>query len=199
MAFWDSFFPHVFQVDRIQCFHSKAWNPRSGDGKRVLQKIFEMGLREDIADSAPPEYCKWCKKFQSPEEIQSCTSNQRDCRRLESDSWKMKLWVPKSGNLEVSPRLNEPDLPFAKQKVGESIERKLYRCNLVSILIWRIGHRFLRLLQGFEDVCACRPKATQWRWRPSWMYKTLRNEQLGSGSLYVRPWMLDVASLHTLA
>jgi len=79
------------QVDRIQCFHSKAWNPRSGDGKRVLQKIFEMGLREDIADSAPSEYCKWCKKFQSPEEIQSCTSNQRDCRRLESDSWKMKL------------------------------------------------------------------------------------------------------------
>eukprot|EP00435_Cladocopium_sp_Y103_P073040 s127_g42.t1 len=79
------------QVDRITCFHSKAWNPRSGDGKRVVQKLFEMGLRKDIADSARPEYCKRCNKFQSPEEIQSCTSNHRNCRRLESDTWKMKL------------------------------------------------------------------------------------------------------------
>ena len=79
------------QIDRLQCSTSKAWNTKAGDWKRVTQRLFEMGLREDIQDSAEKEYCKWCKKFQDPESIQSCTSTQRDCRRLASETWKQKL------------------------------------------------------------------------------------------------------------
>ena len=81
------------QIDRLQCFTSKAWEgyKKGGDWKRVIAKLYEMGLREKIEESEEKEYCKWCKLFQSPEGIQTCTSTQRDCRRLASTTWRMKL------------------------------------------------------------------------------------------------------------
>lgn len=79
------------QVGRIQSSTAKAWNSKDGDWKKVVRELYDMGLRQDLIDSARDGYCKWCKRFQTPEEIQSCTSTQRDCRRLASDSWKVKL------------------------------------------------------------------------------------------------------------
>ena len=77
------------QIGRIQQ-STKAWNS-TGDWKEFVGRLYDMGLRREIEDCDPPEWCKWCGKFRHPEDIQSCASTQFTCRRFEGKSWMKKL------------------------------------------------------------------------------------------------------------
>uniref|UniRef100_A0A7S4QH39 Uncharacterized protein n=1 Tax=Alexandrium monilatum TaxID=311494 RepID=A0A7S4QH39_9DINO len=78
-------------IPRMQCLHKQAWNPKGGDWKTFVSRLWDMGLRQDVEASAPPEYCKWCKQFKRPQDLAVCESTQFTCRRLESGTWKRKL------------------------------------------------------------------------------------------------------------
>ncbi|CAE8731541.1 unnamed protein product [Polarella glacialis] len=62
--------------------------------KDVHSKLWQMGLRLELADGEPREWCAYCSRergFRVPKDIKECTSTHSSCRREEGESWKQKL------------------------------------------------------------------------------------------------------------